>query len=83
MSSPHPRQRCHTQIAAASGQTRPLPTTVLCLEFGLKNGPAVHMRNKYAIVLLEPNLTVAQRIRKHYPDSYEYTDTFFLVHGGN
>ena len=40
------------------------------------------MRNKYAIVLLEPNPTVAERIREHYPDSYAYTHTFFLVHGG-
>ena len=39
------------------------------------------MRNKYAIVLLNPNSEVAKRMRQHYPDSYEYTDTFFLVHG--
>ena len=39
------------------------------------------MRNKYAIVLLRPNPTVAERIRQHYPGAYAYTDTFFLVHG--
>lgn len=39
------------------------------------------MRNKYAIVLLYPNSAVAERIRQHYPGSFKYTDTFFLVHG--
>lgn len=39
------------------------------------------MRNKYAIVLLRPSPGVAERTRKHYPGSFEYTDTFFLVHG--
>ena len=39
------------------------------------------MRNKYAIVLLHPSPTVAERIRKHFPGSYEYTGTFFLVQG--
>lgn len=39
------------------------------------------MRNKYAVVLRRPSPTVAERMRKHYPDSYEYTDTFFLVRG--
>ena len=39
------------------------------------------MRNKYAVVLLMPNSEVAERIRKHYPSSYGYSETFFLVHG--
>ena len=39
------------------------------------------MRKKYAIVLLRRNPTVAERTRRHYPDSYKYTDRFFLVRG--
>ena len=39
------------------------------------------MRNRYAIVLVRPNPTVAERVRQHYPGAYAYTDTFFLVHG--
>ena len=39
------------------------------------------MRHKYAIVLQRPNPTVAERARRHYPDSYKYNETFFLVQG--
>ncbi len=37
------------------------------------------MDKVFAIVLLNPNESVKERIIEHYPGSYEYNDTFFLL----
>ena len=37
------------------------------------------MKRLFAIVLLEPNEKVAERIRENYPANFKYSDTFFLV----
>ena len=33
----------------------------------------------YAVVLDSENDVIAEKIRKHYPNAFEYTATFFLV----